>query len=352
MMLSEGAHVQVRAAVIDSPGSEPRLGLVDVSPESVGTTLLEVNAAPLNPLDLLIASGTFHSARHETAYVPGSECVGTVIDSDRFAPGTVVYAECHASPVTPGAMAERVRVRDEDIAVLPEGLALPQAAGIGNSGVAAYLPLVELAELKAGETVLVLGATGAVGQLAVQIAHLEGAARVVGVARDREALDRVGALGADAVVPLVDGESVDELAVRIRDAAGAVDVVLDCLYGHPFEAALRACAQHARVVNVGHSAGAVAAIPAGLLRGKQITIAGFAGIHVALGEKRAALDWLWEALGDGRLSVAINSVPLDGLPDAWRGQASSPHAKYVVVPTKGGNGQYGHTTETERRSSR
>ena len=67
-----------------------------------GTTLVAVVAAPLNPLDLLIASGTFHSARHEAAYVPGSECVGVVVESDRYAPGTWVYAECHAVAGHPG----------------------------------------------------------------------------------------------------------------------------------------------------------------------------------------------------------------------------------------------------------
>jgi NADPH2:quinone reductase len=342
--------VQVRAAIVDAPGSEPRVGVIDIVPRTAGTTLLEVSAAPLNPLDLLIASGNFHSARHETAYVPGAECVGTVIQSDLFAPGTVVYAECHASPATPGAMAERVLVRDDDILVLPNGVDPEAAAAIGNSGVAAYLPLVEVAGLQAGETVLVLGATGAVGQLAVQIAHLKGAGRVIGVARDRAALDGLAVLGADAVVALDEGESVDDLAARIRDAAGPVDVILDCLYGHPLEAALQASAQHARVVNVGHSAGPVAAIPAGLLRGRQLTMIGFAGIHVSLAEKRVALAWLWEALGAGRLSVAINAIALDDLPGAWRSQAASPHAKYVVAPSRGEEAKDGLAADETRRN--
>ena len=357
MMLSKGAFVQVRAAIVDAPGAEPRVGLIERSPDSPGTTLIEVSAAPLNPLDLLIASGTFHSARHETAYVPGSECVGTVIRSDRYSPGSVVYAECHASPTTPGAMAQQVRVDDDDVLVLPSGVDQVAAAAIGNSGVAAYLPLVEVAGLQAGETVLVLGATGAVGQLAVQIAHLGGAGRVVGVARDPATLDGLRALGADAVVGLENGESVDELAIRIRDASGPVDVILDCLYGHPLEAALQACAQHARIVNVGHSAGPLASIPAGLLRGKQLTVTGFAGIHLRLGDKAGALAWLWDSLGTGQLSVRVNPVSLEGLPEAWRSQAASPHAKYVVVPA-GGNAEFrneaesGLPTDETRRSSR
>lgn len=333
MMLSKGARVQVRAAIVDAPGSEPRVGSIELPQHRAGTTLIEVNAAPLNPLDLLIASGNFHSVRHETAYVPGSECVGTVIQSDLFAPGTVVYAECHASPTTPGAFAHQVRVEDSDVLPLPHSVRPDEAAAIGNSGVAAYLPLVDVARLHVGEAVLVLGATGAVGQLAVQIARLKGASRVIGVARDRAALARLEALGADAVVPLDENDSVDELAARIRKAAGSIDVILDCLYGRPLEAALQACAQHARVVNVGHSAGAFATISAGLLRGRQITMTGFAGVHVPLSDKRAALTWLWDALASGQLTVAVNSIPLEGLPSAWSAQAASPHAKYVVLPT-------------------
>jgi NADPH2:quinone reductase len=302
-------------------------------PSDPGTTLIEVLAAPLNPLDLLIASGTFHSARHESPYVPGSECVGMVIQSDVFAVGTLVYAECHASPTSPGAFAHHVRVADVDVLPLPGGVPPIAAAAIGNSGVAAYLPLVDVAGLRAGETVLVLGATGSVGQLAIQIARLLGAGRVIGVARDRGALDKIASFGADAVVALREGESIDDLGVRIRETAGSVDVILDCLYGQPLEAALHACAQNARVVNVGHSAGPVAAIPAGLLRGRQITLTGFAGIHVPLSDKHVALAWLWGALAAGQLSIAVNAIPLEDLPAAWSAQAASPHAKYVVVPT-------------------
>ncbi|MEE4545876.1 zinc-binding alcohol dehydrogenase family protein [Streptomyces sp. V4-01] len=321
----------VRAAIVDSPGAEPRLGSVVLPARPAGSTLLAVLAAPLNPLDLAIASGTFHSARHESPYVPGSECVGVVLDSDRHAPGDLVYAECHASPATPGAFAARLLVADEDVLPLPDGLDPVKAAAVGNSGTAAYLPLVEHAGLRPGETVLVLGATGAVGQLAVQVAHRAGAGRVVGVARDHAALERLLALGADAVVAVRAEEGADELAARLLTAAGPVDVVLDGLYGAPLEAALRVCAPQARVVNIGNPAGATARIPAGLLRGKRLTLSGFAGLHTPLRDKQAALTWLWTALADG-LHVAVRTFPLDGLPAAWRAQAASPHAKYVLLP--------------------
>jgi NADPH:quinone reductase-like Zn-dependent oxidoreductase len=285
----------------------------------------------LNPLDLVIASGTFHSARHEAPYVPGSECVGTVLESDHYPPGSLVYAECHASPDTPGFFATQALIADEDLLPLPGGIDPVLAAALGNSGTAAFMPLAEAA-LRPGETVLVLGATGAVGQLAVQVAHLRGAGRVIGVARDHAALRRVLALGADAVVELRADEGHEELAARLLAAAGPVDVVLDGLYGMPLEAALRVCAPRARVVNIGNPAGATAEIPAGLLRGKQLRLSGFAGLHTPLRDKQAALAWLWTALGRGELQIEVRTFPLDKLPAAWRAQAASPHAKCVILP--------------------
>jgi NADPH:quinone reductase-like Zn-dependent oxidoreductase len=322
----------IRAAIIDAPGAEPRLCSVVLPSRTPGITLVAVTAAPLNPLDLAIASGTFHSARHEDPYVPGSECAGVVLDSDRYPAGARVYAECHASPATPGSFAAQVLIADEDLLPLPDGLDPVLAAAVGNSGTAAFMSLIEYAGLRPGETVLVLGATGAVGQIAVQVAHRSGAGRVIGVARDRVALGRLPALGADAVVELRADEGSAELAARLLAAAGPVDVVLDGLYGVPLEAALRVCAPRARVVNVGNPAGATAQVPAGLLRSKQLTLTGFAGLHTPLSDKRPALTWLWTALGRGELQVEIRAFPLDELASAWRTQMVSPHAKCVILP--------------------
>ncbi|MFB7652442.1 MULTISPECIES: zinc-binding alcohol dehydrogenase family protein [unclassified Streptomyces] len=321
------------AAIVDAPGSEPRLGPVVLPPRTPGTTLIAVVAAPLNPLDLLIASGTFHSARHEEPYVPGRECVGIVLASDRYPLGAWVYGESEASPGSPGAFATQALIADEDLLLLPNGLDPVRAAAVGNSGIAAYMPLMEEAGLRPGETVLVLGATGAVGQIAIQVARGCGAGRVIGVARDRAALSGLLELGADAVVDLRADEDAEELAARLLAAAGSVDVVLDGVYGMPLEAALRVCAPRARVVNIGNPAGATAQVPAGLLRGKQLTLSGFAGLHIPLRDKRAALTWLWTALVRGELKVDVRTVELGELPQAWRAQAASPHHKCVVLPS-------------------
>ena len=328
---STTAALDVRAAVVEPGNANPVLRALALPARNVGTTLVQVVAAPLNPLDLLIASGTFHSVRHDAPYVPGSECVGVVRESASFAPGSWVYGECRPSPEAPGAFATHVLLPDENLLRLPDGLDPVAAAAVGNSGTAAYMPLVETAGMRTGETVLVLGATGAVGQLAIQIARLRGAGRVVGVGRDAAALQRLLELGADAVVDLRADEPVDGLAARLLAAAGPTDVVLDGVYGRPLEAALQMCAPRARIVNIGNAAGATAVIPAGLLRGRQLTLSGFAGLHTPLQDKRAGLTWLWSAMAAGGLQVEVRAFPFDELPAAWRAQATSPHAKCVVV---------------------
>jgi NADPH2:quinone reductase len=224
-----------------------------------------------------------------------------VVRSGRHALGTQVYAQCQAGPNTPGSLATHVVVSDDDVIALPRGVNPVTGAALGNSGVAAYMPLIETARLQAGETVLILGATGVVGQLAVQIARSQEAAKVIGVGRSRSALDRLLELGADAVVALRPDEAEDDLAARLFDAAGAVDVVLDGLYGVPLQAALKVCAPHGRIVNIGSPAGSTALLPAGLLRSQQLTLTGFAALHISLKAKQEALMWHSSGLGAHRL---------------------------------------------------
>jgi NADPH2:quinone reductase len=223
-------------------------------------------------------------------------------------------------------------VRDDEIVALPDDLDAVIAAAVGNSGVAAYVPLIDIAGLQAGETVLVLGATGVVGQLAVQIARLCGAAKVVGVGRNRSALDRLLRLGTDAVVALLPDESEDDLTARLSNAAGQVDVLLDGLFGVPLQAALQCCAPHARVVNIGNPSGPTVVLPAGLLRSKQLTLNGFAGLHLSMRAKQSALGWLWRQAGDGAIEVDVRTSALRDIAASWSMQQSSPHAKCVVVP--------------------
>lgn len=322
----------LRAAVIDEIGAPPRLTTLELAERQAGTTVVRVLAAALNPLEIGIAAGLVPGLRHQQPYVPGIECVGSVVESDRFAVGDLVYGECKPSPRRPGCLATHVILEDDDLVAITAAIDPTLAVAAGNSGVAAFMPLIETAELREGETVLLLGATGAVGRLALQICREQGAGFVAAVGRNREVLDRLLHSGADAVVELRTGESTQQLADRLRQAVPPADVVFDGLFGAPLEAALQVCAPRARIVNIGNSAGQEATIPAGLLRAKQIVMQGFASILVPLSAKRPALEWLWSALAEGRIGMEVRTHSLDELPSAWRAQSTSPHTKLVILP--------------------
>lgn len=175
-----------------------------------------------------------------------------------------------------------------------------------------------------------LGATGAVGTIAVQAAKLLGAGRVVAAARDADALERLRPLGADAVVDL---SSVDDAAEAFRDAAeGTVDVTLDPLWGDPVVAALEASSPFARVVQIGQSAGAEATVPSAAVRGKPLAILGHTNMAAPQEVKAAAYRRMVEEAAAGRLKVEYETYPLDRVTDMWEAQAAFPRRKLVLLP--------------------
>ncbi|GAA4351894.1 zinc-binding dehydrogenase [Angustibacter luteus] len=293
---------------------------------------MRVLAAALNPLDISIAAGLVPTARHEKPYVPGIEAVGEVVESDVFEPGQIVYGECHPSPTRPGCFATHVVLEDQALLRLPEKLDPVAAVAVGNSGVAAFLPLIGVAALQPNEAVLILGATGTVGRLAVQVAREHDAGYIVAVGRNEEALARVRELGADAAIPLRSGEAQGELVRRLQRAGPAADVILDGLGGDPLNAAMHACAPLARIVNIGNSAGEQVNFAATLLRSRQLTIKGFASFLTPLAVKRPALEWMWSGLLDGNIHVDTRARPLEELPVAWTERPSVAQPKTVIVP--------------------
>ena len=193
--------------MIRAVGSVPE---IDEVAEPSGD-VVEVLAASVNPIDLAVSRGILATGHPELPYVPGCEGVG------RTADGRVVWVFGGALGRTAnGAMAERVAIGDSMTIAVPDGADPAVAAGLGIAGLAGWLPLAWRAPLTGGENVLVLGATGAVGLVAVQAAKLLGAARVVAAGRSAKGLERATELGADATVRL----DVDDLASAFKDAFG------------------------------------------------------------------------------------------------------------------------------------
>jgi NADPH:quinone reductase-like Zn-dependent oxidoreductase len=286
-----------------------------------GNAVVEVRAAGLNPVDVSIAAGRFYAGVPPLPSVAGREGV-CVLDGER------VYFDAPVAPY--GSMAERALIDPGSTYPLPDALDDGLALALGIAGLAAWLALDWRAQLEPGEHVLVLGASGVLGQIAVQAAKHLGAARVVAAARSAEGLERAQALGADAVVRL--GEP-SELAAALREAAaGRIDVVVDPLFGEPFAAAVEAASLRARLVALGSSAGVTSTLSSAAVRGKMLDILGHSNVFAPPDVKRAAYLRMAELAARGELLVDVERIPLADVRDAWERIAASAHRKLVLVP--------------------
>jgi NADPH:quinone reductase-like Zn-dependent oxidoreductase len=317
----------VRAALIEQIGQPPVVGEVAEPKRGPGQALVQVTAAPVNPIDLTIANGTFPGGSPEPPYVPGRECVGRVLEGDKLAAGTQVWFMSGNN----GCMAEYA-LADEDTAIeLPEGVDHALAAALGIVGLTGWLAVEWRAHLREGERVLVLGATGMVGLVAVQAARILGAGRIAAAGRDAAALEAAKAAGADAVVVLQG--SVDEMRDAFEEACdGRPNVIIDPLWGEPARAAVEAAAVTARHVQLGQSAGAEATLRSGSIRNKSLAILGLTVGQIPREIKATAHRKLLEHATSGALSIERETLPLDWVGEAWRRQQDSPHRKLVLVP--------------------
>ncbi len=312
----------MRAAVLVVPGEDPVVRDHPEPGEAAGHTLVTVTAAPIVPLDQLVASGTSYFGRPATPYVPGTQGVGVVARSAALAPGTRVFFATSAG-IAPGdgSLAERCLVPDDAVVPLDPGVSDADAAALGMSAVAAWMALTERGRLQPGERVLVLGAGGAVGQAAGAAATVLGAGRGGAVCRSAAAHERARRAGADEVVPLLGG--VDELAARFSDACGGgVDVVVDPVFGAAATAACRALSPRGRLVNLGGASGDLAEFSSAVLRSRSIDVLGYTNAALTPDRRRSALEVVFRHAASGRLAVAHEEVPLADAAAAWRRQAT------------------------------
>jgi NADPH2:quinone reductase len=315
----------MRAALVEQIGQPPVVGEVADPERGEGQALVQVTAAAINPIDISISLGKFYGGVPDVPYVMGREAVGRVIEGDRLDPGTQVWFQ----PPAGGAFAEYAIADEQQAIVLPEGTDHSLGAALGIAGLTGWLAVEWRAHVRGGERVLVLGATGVVGLVAVQAARILGASRIVAAGRDAQALEHTRELGADATVRL-DGKR--EASDLVEAGGGPFDVVIDPLWGRAAEIAVQAAGYSARYVQLGQSAGPEATLRSGDIRGKSLAIVGFTLGHVPREKTEAAYHRLIELASSGDLQVERETLPLDWAGEAWRRQQDSPHRKLVLVP--------------------
>jgi NADPH:quinone reductase-like Zn-dependent oxidoreductase len=315
----------MKATVLHALGEPPRFADAPEPTPADGWEVVDVTACPLTNLDRTLAAGTHFAAPTRLPVVCGSVAVGRLSDGTR-----VLFR----SPS--GTMAERAVTKRELCTPIPDGVDDATAAAIQNPSVSTWAALDWRGKLQPGERVLVLGATGVAGQIAVQLAKHLGAGRVVAAGRNPRGLATLPALGADATIQL--DQPDDDLRAAFR-AEGAFDVVIDYLWGRPTEVFISTLGStdmelrfsRTRLIQVGTMAGASVALPAEVLRSSGLEVCGFGtGNAPPLSYISSHLDKVLTLLASGHLRINVNRVPMADVKQVWNHDQQG--ARTVLIP--------------------
>ncbi|MGO8859163.1 MAG: quinone oxidoreductase family protein [Acidimicrobiales bacterium] len=319
----------MRAAVVTSFDEPPRYQEFDVpSPRTRDEVLVDVLAVGLHPRTRTGAAGTHYTSTGTLPMIPGIDGVG------RKADGRKIFFVSEDDAL--GTMAEKAVVDVRRSIELPDDVNVPKVAAALNPAMSAWVALRRRVPIEAGQSVLVLGATGNAGTMAVQIAKRPGAGRVVGAGRDPTRLDALAAGGADEVVPLT-GDA-DATARALGAAAAEVDIVIDYLWGEPAQRAitalLRKRSDRSRAMNwiqIGSMAGPTIQLPSVALRSANFRLQGSGQGAVSTEAYLSELPSLVEEIDAGTIAVRANIRPLADVEKIWV-QADLPGERTVLVP--------------------
>jgi NADPH:quinone reductase-like Zn-dependent oxidoreductase len=279
-------------------------------------TLVQVKAVVLENFDKMAANGTHYSSRKMFPQFPaivGHGGIGTTPDGKLAAFGMM------KAPY--GALAEKAAVKF--VVPVPEGIDAAIAAALPASILTSFLPLKYTAKLEPGETVLINGATGVSGKIAIQVAKMLGAGRVVGTGRNEASLKLLKSLGADAVIDLK--QTDENLLATFEKEAGeeGYNVVIDFLWGHPAEILMKSfvpkeagfAKRRIRYMHIGEKAGAGSTVTGEMLRTSGLEIYGTGNIPPETLPESIKLVWGW--IKENRFHIDIEKVPLADIEKAW-----------------------------------
>jgi len=321
----------MKAAVLHHFGSIPRYeDFPDPTPEK-DEILVQVKAVALENIDKAMAKGTHYASRQFLPKLPA------IVGSDGIAmrgDGRLVGFGGLRPPY--GAMAEKAVFPKAYHVPIPDGVDAATAATVPGSTLTSLFPLKWGAKLQPDETVLINGATGFAGKLAIQVARLLGAQRVIGTGRNALALEKLRELGADAVIDLKQSDANVVEAFKREAGASGDQVILDFIWGHPTELLLEALvprelsfAKHrVRLVQIGEMAGPTISLEASALRTSGLEILG-AGSSLAPEAIAEGTQQVWEWIRAGKLLADIEQVPLRDVESAWK--RTDIHGKRIVI---------------------
>ena len=324
----------MKAAVVTAAGRTPVYSDFPTPTAKPGEELISVRASALSQFSKSRASGSHYSSGGGFPLVAGSDGVGVTQDGKR------VYFVLPEAPF--GALAEFCPVISNKCVKLPDALDDITAAAIANPGMSAWAALVERAHLAPGETVLVNGATGTAGRLAVQLAKHLGASKIIATGRNAEELEELKNLGADIVIPFTLGTLHPSGAKEYENSlkhvfASGIDVVIDYLWGESAKTVIVAIAkavEDAKPVRFVHVVGASREenieLPGAALRSSAIMLMGSGVKSVPMSVLLQAIRSVFEAVQPAGLKIATKVVPLSQVEEVWEKAPGKPRVVFSI----------------------
>lgn len=298
----------MEAALVTSFDRPPHFATTPRPDPAPGQVVVDVLASAISPRVRSGAAGRHYSGAGALPMIPGIDAVG------RTSEGRLVYVL--TLDTSNGTMAQQVVVDPTHLVGLPDGLDPVVAAAAAIPGISSWVALRSRVALQPGQEVLVLGATGVAGRMAVQIAKALGAGRVIAAGRDPQSLATVARAGADVTVDVGDADALAE-------AGGNADVVIDYLWGQATERTIpaivkaRTSAEPLSWISIGSMAGPELTLPSAALRAVDLRILGSGQGSVPAATLMAQIPDLMTAVASGTVDVLTEAVPLADVERAW-----------------------------------